>query len=280
MTRATLGSSGIVLNGVDSSGVRWSLQAGSDLWGNSPAPREVSGERVVAHGSWSATRYFQSRQWSPSLNVYAPSHEALHEARGRLEAAVSLAPFVVVGDEPFYGERSATYRRSGEPLFTEETPTVARASLSLVADDPAIRGPVKSASTGAPSSTGGLSWPTQWPATWNATVVSGVLLLANEGTAPASVLWRIDGPITDPYLIDMDTGAALRTTLTLGAGEWLMIDTATHRVLANGDVNASRRDRVYGTWFDARPGTTQVQFGGSSPGLGAKLTATYRSTWI
>ncbi len=280
MTTATLGSSGIVLNDVDVFGVRWSLQAGSDLWGNSPAPREVSGERAVAHGSWSATRYFQAREWSPSLNVYAPDHDALHEARARLEAAVSLAPFVVVGDEPFFGERQATYRRSGEPLFTEETPTAARASLSLRADDPAIRGPVKSTSTGAPSSVGGLVWPAMWPATWSATVTSGVLRLTNDGTAPASVLWRIDGPITDPFLIDMDSGTALRTTLTLAAGEWLTIDSATHRVLANGDVNASRRDRVYGSWFDARPGTTQVQFGGSSPGPGAKLTATYRSTWI
>ena len=285
MTTATLGDSGIVLNGIDAYGVTWALQEGSDLWGDSPAPREVSGDRATAHGTWSATEFYGPRAWNPSLLVKAPDHATLHHARGRLDAAVGLKAFTVVGTEPFYGTRQAAYRRNNPVQWTERRGddkglSLALASLSLVADDPMIRGAERTATTGAPSSVGGLTWPTTWPATWSAAVTSGVIRLANDGSQPSSVLWRIDGPITDPYLIDIDTGAALRTTLTLQAGQWLTIDTATHRVLANGDPNASRRDRLYGEWFDARPGTQQVQFGGSSPGPGALLTATYRPTWI
>lgn len=282
MTTATLGDTGIVLGGEpDDHGVRWRLLVGSDLWGPSPAGREVSGERAVAHGNWSATRFYGPRAWPASLTVTAPDHDALHHAQARLNAAIGLAPFLITGDEPHFGTRQAAYRRGGDVLWNETIPTKASASVMLIADDPLIRGELRTTSTGAPSSVGGLEWPATWPATWDAVVSSGRLALANPGTMPADVLWRIDGPITEPYLIDVATGRYLRTSLTLGAGEWLTIDTATHRVLANGDVNASRRDRVYGTWFTAAADTTtQVQFGGTSPGPGAQLTASWRPSWI
>lgn len=280
MTTAQLGDSGIVLNDVDEHGVEWIIKSGSDLWGASPAPREVVGDRAVADGQWSATRYYRARTWSLSVLAIAPSHATLHHARSRLEAAVGIRPFSVTGMEDHFGARVAQFRRAGEILWAE-TGDTALASIPLVADDPLIHGAeLLSASTSAPSSVGGLAWPATWPATWDAVVTSGTVQLANAGTVPANVLWRIDGPITDPYLIDVSTGRTLRTNLVLAAGEWLTLDTATHRVLAAGDPNASRRDRVRGDWFTAAPGVTQVQFGGSAAGPGAQLTASWRSAWI
>ena len=280
MTTAAIGDSGIVLGAIDALGVRWRWQRGSDLFGNAPAPRDVSGERAVAHGTWSATEFYGPRSWSVSMIVEAPDHDRLHEARARFFAAFGIQAFLVVGDEPHFGQREATFRRVGETLWSEDTPTMARASVSLHADDPLIRGSLLSIATGAPSTSGGLVWPATWPANWDATVSSGRLTLENDGSEPASILWRIDGPVIDPYLIDIATGQTLRTNITLAAGEFITIDTATHRVLAQGDPFASRRDRVYGDWFDARPGTTQVQFGATSPGPSAQVTASWRPTWI
>lgn len=272
--------SDIVFGGVDSFGVKWSWQSGQSAFGPSPAPRELSGTRAVAHGDWNATEFYGPRTWEVELLAMAPTHEALHYAESRLAATCSLFPRVAVADEPHFGQRWATFRRSGELLWTELQPLIARVSLSLRADDPLIRGTQQQAATAAPSTVGGLEWPTQWPASWDAVVSSGQLNLSNEGTMPASALWRLDGPIAEPYLIDIDTGRTLRTSLTLGDGEFLTIDTATRRVLAGGDIGASRRDRVYGDWFDIPPGGSRVQFGGSAPGAGAQLTATWASTWI
>lgn len=281
MSTARLGTSEITLGGWDFEGVFWSMQQGGDLWGASPAPREVTGERAVADGNWNATRYHQPRRWDISLVVSSETHDQLHRARTRLFDAVPITPFTIDGWEEGYDVRTMRWRRAQEILWTEQTPTTATVSLALVADDPRIRsGNTKRFTTGAPASAGGLKWPATWPATWGARVTSGQLSLTNEGNAPADILWRIDGPISEPYLIDVETGATLRTSLVLGSGDWLIIDTATHRVLANGDENASRRDRVYGDWFKADPGTTLVQFGGSNPGPGASVTAEWSDTWI
>lgn len=280
MTTAELVGTGIVWGQEDAQGVYWSLQSGSRLFGPSPAPREVSGERAVAHGTWSGTEFYGPRSWSPELIVRAPSHEALHDAEERLTAALPLSPTLFVGTEPHFGARRIAFRRAGQILWNEMTPTIAQVSLQLQADDPLLRGTDLTASTGAPSSSGGLSWPTSWPASWDAVVVSGQLSLPNAGGMASDVLWRIDGPITHPYVIDIPTGRTLRTTLTLAGGEFVTIDTATHRVLAQGDAAASRRDRLYGTWFQVPAGGTRVQFGGESPGASAQVTATWAPTWI
>lgn len=270
---------GIVLGGTDALGVTWDILRGSDAFGNAPAPRDVSGERFAGHGSWSATEYWSERIWNINLIVQA-SHDELHRAEHRLAAACGMRPFPIVCDEPFYGPRVAYFRRRGELQWTEDTPTMAHASMTLVADDPLIRGLEKTTSAPLPSTSGGLSWPTSWPATWDATVSSGLLDLTNDGNETASLRWRIDGPVTDPAIVNQTTGQTLRTDITLAAGEWLTIDTATRRVLANGDINATRRNRVYGDWWELPPGAIQARLSGSGAASTTELTATWQDSWI
>lgn len=281
-TAALLGDSGIILGRdfIDDDGISWRLQRGSDLWGNAPSPRDVSGERAVAHGQWNATEWLGPRTWNLSIHAHATDHAALHNARHRLTAACSHLPFQVTGTEPFYGLRYAGYRRAGELLWNEDTPGLAIVSVPLIADDPLIRSGGRRAQATFPVSSGGLQWPATWPATWGATVTSGRLQIVNDGNESASILWRIDGPVTDPFIVDEATGLQLRTSLSLTAGQWLTIDTATHRVLANGEPDASRRDRVYGDWFGAAPGESSFMFGAAEGGAGARLSATWTDTWI
>ncbi len=270
---------GIVLGQTDVRGVTWRLQRGSDPFGNPPAPREVTGARVRAHGSWNATEFYAEREWPISLQVEG-EHTELHLARHRLAAVCGIAPTRVVVDEPHFGRRWADFRRRGTIEWSETSPTKVTASLVLVADDPLIRGDALTTSTGPAASVGGLRRPARLPRRWDAQVSDGLLELDNEGLETASVTWRILGPIVDPYLVDVPSGRTLRTTLSLGVGEYVELDTDLERAWAQGDIYATRTSQTYGSWFGVPPGGTQVRFGGASVGAGALVTAEWCPTWV
>lgn len=287
VTTAQLGNSGIVLNGgPDEYGVEWSWQVGSDPWQPGPTPREVSGDRATGSGTWNATRFYEGRSQELQVLVKAPSHEALHRARDRWMAAISLMPFPFVVAEP-HATRWAMMRRRGQVPWREETPGgangggYATTSASLWADDPLIYGlTLKSASTRFPSSTGGLIWPATWPATWSATVASGHLQLTNDGSWESPIVWRIDGPVVSPVVTDVTSGRSFRLNLELADGEWVTVDSSTWEVLAQGDPQASRRVQFQGSWLDLAPGTHEFAFGGSEAGENAMLTASWRDAGI
>lgn len=287
MTTATIGDSGIILGGgPDSFGVEWGWDPGSDPWQPGPAPREESGELAFAHGTWNATEFYGPRSQEFAVTVKAPSHAALHRAHDRWRAAVGLRPFPVTIAEP-HVTRWAMLRRRGDLPWTEVAPgeenggAIAKTSVALHGDDPRIFGSdLRTTSTGYPSTVGGLSWPTQWPATWDATVESGLLLLDNAGSESADVLWRIDGPVSWPRVIDTVTGAWFRLAVDLAAGEWITVDTATGAVLQSGQAGANRRTLWAGSWLYAPPGATSFAFAGADGSAPASVSATWRDTYI
>lgn len=285
MTRGYLGDSGIVLLAgdepfeYDTAGVRWQW-GGDEPWTPGPAPKAVTGDNANGHGSWDATEFYAARRYALEGLAHAPDHESLHAAKHRFMTACGIRPFKLRAIEPGF-DRTGTFRRDGEPSWTELTQRIARFSVPLWAGDPRAYSTVaKTASTVFPSAVGGLTWPATWPAVWDAVVSSGQLQLVNVGNETAWPVWRIDGPVVNPAIVNADTGEALRFDLTLAAGEWLTVDTGSHRVLANGDPGASRRTTFYGDWWGLLPGRTAVRFVGESGGPGAQLSVTYKDTWI
>lgn len=279
-TLAYLGDSGIVLGDTDAEGVDWRW-AGDDLWSPSPAPREQTGDLGAGHGQWDATEFYGPRTHA-LRGVAQGSHEALHRAKERLKAAVSIRPFTLRGVEPGY-DRQATVRRGGEILWTETDPGNADWSVALYQADPFIYSTDEhTASTGLPATSGGLVWPATWPATWDATVTSGRMGLTNAGTADAYPVFRVHGPLPDFTLASLATGAVLTVDnpdgQTVGAGEWIDVDTARRRVLLMG--TGSRRSWMSGSWFSLPPGFTDVGFSASVPNTTALVTATWRDTYV
>jgi hypothetical protein len=285
MTHAYLGTSGIVLLGdtqekeTDSDGVEWRW-SGSSPWDHGPAPRTVTGENANDHGSWDATAYYEARDYPLEGKASAPDHDTLHAARQRFMTAVNIRGFDLRCVEPG-ADRVGRFRRDGKVLWTELTDTLAQFSAPLWAGDP--RGystATKTGSTAFPSTTGGMTWPATWPAAWTAVVSSGLMQLVNDGNDIAWPTWRIDGPVVNPSIVNVDTGEAMNFDITLAAGEWLTIDTRSHQVLANGDPGATRRTTFYGTWWGLEPGSNTVRFLGESGTSAARLSYAFKDTWI
>lgn len=286
MTTAQIGDSGIVLNGgPDGEGVVWRWLVGSDPW-QAPEPRDESGDNSFAHGTWNGTEFYGPRMQDLAVRVQAPSHAALHEAHDRWKAAVGLHDFQLTIAEP-HVTRWGLMRRRGSMPWTEDTSggsggrAKASTSVSLQGDDPLIYGlEQRTASTGYPSTVGGLSWPAQWPATWDAEVESGLLQLDNAGNEPAEVLWRIDGPVSRPRIIDTITNDWFALDLDLAAGEWVTVDSATRQVLMLGQQGASRRPLWSGKWLTVPKGGRLFAFAGAAGSAPASATASWWPTWI
>jgi hypothetical protein len=281
MTTLHLGDSGIVLNEVDTFGVDWGGTGEELPWSPSPSPRSITGDNAADHGSWDATRFYGPRAYALEGEALVPSgsEALLHQAQQRLAAAIGLAPFSLRVVEPGF-DRCGSFRRDSPLSWKEITPKWALFSVSLWAKDPrAYSTATHTASTAFPATSGGLQWPTQWPAQWDGVSSSGEMSMSNAGNEVAWPTYRIDGPVVDPAIVNASTGQAMRFAITLGVGEWLTVNTGTHQVLGNGDVNASRRNVFHGDWFGLAPGANTVRFIGAS-GVGSTLSASWRDTWI
>lgn len=288
MTTAQLGDSGITIGETDQFGCRWGWSGDSpDPWSPSPAPRDVTGENATDDGAWDATEFYGPRTVPLEGFVVAPSHEALHRAKMRFWGACGLRPFKLRVIEPGY-DRFATVRRGSEPSWKEinpDTPPRANFSVSLWGGDPRMYSTVlRTASAGFPRTTGGLSLPTVLPFALDAVVTSGEMNLRNDGNKTAWPIYRIDpsgtDPVVDPVIVDAATGRAMRFKITINPGDWLTVDPRNHRVLGNGDPQASRRATFHGDWFGLEPDTsTTVRYTGAS-GVGSTLSASWRDTDI
>lgn len=114
--------------------------------------------------------------------------------------------------------------------------------------------------------TGGLSVPFSVPFSVHSVVEEGETTLTNAGTAPARILARIPGPVSQPQLVVIYPDGLARTLtldLVLAEGEWLDIDTKTEKVLLNGSI--SRLPDAVGTFPMLLPGTSTVQYRASGP---------------
>lgn len=268
---------GLDFSAVDSLGVTWYI-TGLDGWGSPKSTLNVQ-QRARSLGGWAGDSFLQPRDIAISGVVDAPTPGLLSDAIDRLSAAVSLEDTTLTVWEAGRA-RTCTVRRADEVVVTDwdfDNGT-ATWSIQLVALDPRKYGETVTQSTGLPSSSGGLTWPVTFPAQWTGVTNSGTVSIANLGNVTAPVVLRIDGPVTGPKVTHIASGTALvfSSSLTLGSGEYLLIDMEARSVLANGQ--ASRAGWVTSRgWFGAEPGPNQYGFGAQTYNSSALMTVTVPS---
>lgn len=276
--RADLGP--IPLGQVDEAGVAWRLQE-LDGW-DSAEVRAAVQQREADHGAWFTPGYLGERPITLTGKVEADDLTALDEAKERLLAAVSLSDTLLVVYESI--PKQGVVRKSGKPLFRYLSDTVAEYSLLVTAADPRrYSTALRSEQTALPSVSGGLTFPVTFPITWSAVTVSGDIDAHNEGSFPTSPRLAISGPVQAPQILCQRQDGSVQIlaySQDLASGDQLVIDTAEHTVVING--NASRR-----RWLSAPNGWPQIsagenvsfQFRASAYDASALLTVQWRSAW-
>ncbi|MFI5985035.1 hypothetical protein ACIBEA_29740 [Streptomyces sp. NPDC051555] len=263
----------------DDSGVDWVV---TDVkgWG-SPGVRAESSQRQSDHGGWPSKVYLDPRPITIEGSIEAPTEADRDAAVEQLIAAVSLDDTTLTVAETT--PKQVTVRRSGEPLILLEGPYGATYSVLVTAYDPRrYSTTLQSASTGLPSTTGGLVLPIVLPITITATTVSGTITLANAGSIGTRPTLTITGPLPSFVIVAArPDGTITQQTYTdaLGAGDVLVIDSAARTVTLNGSV--SRRRYLSGSWLEIPPNSS-VSLSWTSPSYdpSAMLTGSCRSAWM
>ena len=281
----TLGGLSLVAD-PDAFGVTWRCpMARIDGWWGSPAPVMETKQRPRAHGVWVGDAWLPGRSVSLYGWCEADTRAQVIDALDRLSGAAALTDTTLtIADSG--RTLSAVVRRTGEfpPQWIHSR--AARWTVQLFAADPRKLGSQLSASTGVPSTSGGVTVPFTVPFSIASTVVSGQVSLTNPGTIDGPVWLRIDGPpnpgdpaLVAPRVTHVNSGRSLvfGSSISLGNGEFLTVDMQRREVLAQGQ--ASRAGYVTDRgWSTFEPGVNEWAFAAQS-GTGT-LTVTTNPAWM
>lgn len=97
------------------------------------------------------------------------------------------------------------------------------------------------------------------------------------GNRPTPPTFVIEGPVTNPRILNDDTGAELEFIITLDTGDTLTIDTKYKTVRLNGTANR-RSSLVAPDWFFLEPGTNTLRYRAEAE-TASTLTIYYRNAW-
>lgn len=270
---------------VDASGTAWRIGAeGLQGW-DSAEVRSTVTQRQSAHGAWMGPTYLGERVVTLGGTITADTAALADAAVEQLLAAVPLdgfADLIVYEAIP----KQAAIRQSGKPVVKYETDTVVTWSLLVTAPDPRRYGvSLRTATTGLPSTSGGLVLPAAPPWVLSAVTVSGFIQCDNDGSIETYPVIAIAGPVQQPTVTVRradGTVTALAYSGDLASGDVLTLDCANHTATVGG---SSRRRYVSGDW-PVIPGATggigggaAVLFGSAVYSATATLTATWRPAW-
>ncbi|MFE4469557.1 hypothetical protein ACFRFH_12150 [Leifsonia sp. NPDC056824] len=272
----TLGSLEITgLNGLDPNGSQWSVDSFTG-WGTAKPTTAVI-QKPRQDGGWIGQSYEGSRHMVITGQLSSLTQDGLTVSLDALATAVTLAEStmtVVEGARTRY----VKVRREDEILTSYISDKMATWSVAVVAEDPRkFSAPIVQTSA-LPSTTGGVTIPYRIPYVIAANVVTGSITLGNPGNKSGPVVLRIDGPCTAPVITHTSsTGApsVFATNLTLGVGEFLLVDMDAHTVLANGQSSrmSSVTSRGFST-FDVGVNTWSFTASAYDPTALLTVTAT------
>lgn len=129
----------------------------------------------------------------------------------------------------------------------------------------------------------GLTYPLDYPLNYGEEITSSSGTLINDGDILTPVTLTFEGPMTNPALVNVTYGNKLEFEITLGADEFLEVDTRTGTVLLNGIA-----DRLYARTstssplmlFGLRPGANEMQITASSWDTPASVGISWRDATL
>jgi hypothetical protein len=239
------------------------------------------------HGSFAGDDFLDARTITLEFSIFADGEYEMQERIGEFVEAFKIGdeqalmfqlPGVAGGVPARVWCRT---RRRSVNMDLEYMYGVAKATVQLVAADPRIYvEQQQSDNIGLLVVSGGVTFPMTFNLTFGTVGSGGSMLLDNSGSFDAPVVFRIDGPVTDPVITNDTTGQVLSFTGFIGAGSYYVVDTAARSVLLNGTASRYNTIDASSDWFDLAPGLNSISFDAASYEADALLTATWRSASV
>lgn len=104
----------------------------------------------------------------------------------------------------------------------------------------------------------------------------------NAGDAEAAPTVVLDGPMTNPSIINKTTGKTLKISESWLKEETVTIDFKNHSISFNGEEDYNLLNFSESTWWKLAPGSNSIEVSASVflPGEGAKITVEWKDAWV
>lgn len=158
-------------------------------------------------------------------------------------------------------------------------------TVGMVAEDPRIYSTqlyqaTISASSGGTSS--GRVYDKAYNFGYGAGTPSGSTIIPNTGTITTYPTLIVYGPGTNPVITNFTTGQSISLTYTLGAGEFMQIEThpLLRTVMLNNQASRySAVDFLNTSWWGLVPGNNDIRIAFATSTTGASLGVSWRNAW-
>lgn len=249
---------GLAFNqGPDSNGVEWLITAETG-WFSTAGVKATRTEKSSSLGVVRMMEYKGGRSIAFNGTIAAPNvgllRRAIDQLLGLCPLPDQLYPMMVTD------ESGITYTAyvciDGQILTATQSALTQTFSLQLFAPDPRKFGTQYTALINPQlSSIGGVPYPVAYPVSYGAPANTGSAVLTNLGTAYSDMVLTLNGPLTDPIILNGTTGDTLTYNGTIPSGATVVIDTAAGSVFYNGTTNY-RSLLTPNEWFTIPAGST------------------------
>ena len=281
----------------DADGVEWVL---TDLtgWVGSPGVRSARSARPLGrHGSYRGRSSRTERVLGVEVTMTAPDEAMVPGISERAEALCSNSesPYVLTVDDPVIGPRSADVDLDDAVLVKWRTPESQIISYQFAAPDPCKHGPWITYETplseppvgGLDFTSPGLNF-TSPGLNFGTPGSPGTVAVPNPGTADASPVLELVGPLPDAQVICMETGVRANFGQPIEAGHSMWINCDEFPALGLPGLSVlldAQSDRR--RWWMVPQGWPLIPAGGSvtfalrssSYDPAARLRVVSRSAW-
>jgi hypothetical protein len=253
-----------------------------------PAVREEVDEATDDDGTDDVTEFFGARAVSVKLLVLS-GPRAVEDELARFSHP-RTRPYLVVTDDEWDAPRRLQLRvdQQSKPVGVDLAPSQRSIQAQWKAPTGVWEAADEAAETVNADLVGdpvGLSFPVTLPASFAATMSTGASTLTSLGAVPAHFVAQIYGPCTGPRLVNETTGEEITFTsaLTLGAGEYVEVDTRERSAVMNSIASSSvlgQVDFTVTSWWRVEPGDQQIRYAPAGASSGAVAVINYRPAWL
>lgn len=253
-----------------------------------PEVRSADRPLLRRHGLHPSTDFMSGREVTLTFDIKANSEAEFNELITDLQRAFRVTsqpeePMVLMIPGIASGLKARIYARTryrSIPIGLEWLYKNPLATIRLACTDPRVYSDAEqSGTTGLSTISGGLTFPIIPPITFGAPTSGNIILAENVGTTETPWVARIDGPVINPSIENVTSGTSLEIDISLGTGDFLILDSAHRTIMLNGTASRYNLLTTDSVWADLEPGTNEIKFRSGSYSAGT-LTLYWRSAWV
>lgn len=277
------------LYGVDSYDCEWhvTFQDVSGLFDGVASTLKTS-EKAMTDGWYGNLPRLQGRTITVEGYIIGRCTEACVRSWTAFKSILNPDGMTLVARLGGIGRQVQVLQSASAPMIKWAGVNLLRFSIGLTSLTPYLYGLESvSGSTRLPHSVGGMTFPYGFgvedvsasPWTWSENIISGHVVLPNDGTAPSPVTFRIDGPVANPKIMHVGSGRVIAFDASFGTGHYATVNGETHEILIDG-TDPARGRVIRREWSQAEAGSNVWAFSASEYSPTARMTVSFYPAYM